>query len=284
MKSVYREEKCFFFQADWLSNQTHHTDTPIPVPTQNVAQNYTEPARIKQIWNHTHRKYTTNSNSSGNWSLAKLPNNYVYNTLYIWEADIRFLISKLRHMIHLYKVSRVQGKGMKSPLKHEHPSSWLSFYSKFHRILHFRVTIAVFKDLQRLVVISVFNLKTFHLIHSWTTTGSSINHSPRFSTSIIGNRQHAADVRALLKASVEIMLFPITCFHHLKVLSQVPKPVCISWVKTLHSSHQMQDSPDQMGTPTPQVGASDAFCKLAMDKFKHIYQNIKFSHLGHDLK
>lgn len=48
----------FFFQAEWLYyiNQTHHTDNPMPVPTQNMAQNYTEPAWVKQIWNHTHRK------------------------------------------------------------------------------------------------------------------------------------------------------------------------------------------------------------------------------------
>lgn len=260
-KAYTDRKNAFFFQADWLSNQTHHTYNPIPVPTQNTAQNYTEPAWVKQIWNHTHRKYTTNSNSFHNWTLAKLPNNYVYSTLYIWEADIRLLISKLRHMIHLYKVSRVQGKGLKTPLKHEHLSSWLSFYSKFHGILHFRFTTAVFKDLQRLVVISVFNLKTFYLVHSWTTTDSSINHSPRLSTSIIGNRQNAADVRAFLKVSVEIVLFPITYFHHLKGLSQVLKPVCISWVKTLHSSHHMQDSRDQMGTPTSQVGTSGAFCK-----------------------
>lgn len=143
---------------------------------------------MKQIWNPTHRKSTTNYKSSGNWSLAKLPYNYVYNTLYIWEADIRLLISKLRHMIHLYKVSRVSGKGLKSPLKHEYPSSWWSFYSKFHRIVYFRITTAAFKDLQRLVI-SLFNLKTFNLVDSWTATDSSINHSPRFSTSIIGNRQ-----------------------------------------------------------------------------------------------
>lgn len=134
----------FFFQAEWLSNQTDHTDNPMPVPTQNTAQNYTKPDWVKQIWNHTHRKYTTNSNSPSNWSLAKLPTNRVYNTLHIWEADIRLLISKLRHTIHVYKVSWVWWKGPKTPLKREHPSSWWSFYSKFHRILYFRITTAAF--------------------------------------------------------------------------------------------------------------------------------------------
>lgn len=170
-------------------------------------------------------------------------------------------MSKLRHMIRLYKVGRVRGRGLKSPLKHEHPSSWWSFYSKFHRILYFRITTAAFKDLQRFVVISVFNLKPSHLVHSWTTTDSSINHSPWFSTSITSNRQHATDARAFLKASLEIVLFPMTCFHHLKGLSQVLKPVCILWVKTLHSFHHMQDSPAQMGTPASKVGTSGAFCK-----------------------
>lgn len=206
------KELLFFSQAEWLSNQTLHTDNPISVPTENMAQNYTVPAWLKQIWNHKRRNYIANSDSSGNWSLAKLPTNSVYNTLYIWEADIRLLISKLRHVIHLYKVSRVWGKGLKSPLKHEHPSSWLSFYSKFHRVWYFRITTAASKDLQRFVFISVFNLKTFHLIHSWTTTDSSINHFPRFSISITDNRQNAADARALLKVSVEILLFPYHLF------------------------------------------------------------------------
>lgn len=193
-------------------------------------------------------------------------------------------MSKLRHMICLYKVGRVWGKGLKSPLKHEHLSSWWSSYSKFDRILYFRITTAAFKDLQRLVVISVFNLKPSHLLHSWTTTDSIINHSSWFSTSIIGNRQHTTDARAFLKASLEIVLFPITCFHHLKGLFQVLKPVCISWVKTLHCFHHMQDSPAQTGTPASKVGTSGTFCKRAMDKLKHIYQNIIFSYLGHDLK
>lgn len=164
-------------------------------------------------------------------------------------------------MIHLYKVSRVWRKGLKSPLKHEHPSSWWSFYSKSPRILYFRITTAAFKDLQRLAVISVFNLKPLHLVQlNWTTTDSSINHSPRFSTSIIGNSMKQMQ-ELFLKVSVEIVLFPITCFHHLKGLSQVLTPVCILWVKTLHSLHHMQDSPNQTGTPTSKVGASDTFCK-----------------------
>lgn len=51
-------------------------------------------------------------------------------------------------------------------------------------------------------------LKTLHLEHSVTITDSSINHSLRFSTSIISNRQHAADARAFLEANAEVVLFP----------------------------------------------------------------------------
>lgn len=43
------DRKNAVFQADWLSNRTHHTDNPIPVPTQNRAQNCNEPAWVKQM-------------------------------------------------------------------------------------------------------------------------------------------------------------------------------------------------------------------------------------------
>lgn len=194
------DRKNAVFQADWLSNRTHHTDNPIPVPTQNRARNYNEPAWVKQTWNRACRKdafvkrrdwiydnkvlnrwykqgecqkftkqfigwvWYHNSNSSCNWSLIKLPNNYVYNTFYIWETDIRLLISRLKHVIYLYRVGRVGGRTEK-PLETwvylEHFSSWISFYSKFHRILHFKITTAAFKDLRRFVVISVFHLKSW---------------------------------------------------------------------------------------------------------------------------
>lgn len=57
-ESYTDSKNAFSFQAEWLYyiNQTHHTDNPMPVPTQNIAQNYTEPAWVKQIWNYTHRK------------------------------------------------------------------------------------------------------------------------------------------------------------------------------------------------------------------------------------
>lgn len=43
------DRKNAVFQADWLSNRTHHTDNPISVPTQNRAQNCNEPAWVKQM-------------------------------------------------------------------------------------------------------------------------------------------------------------------------------------------------------------------------------------------
>lgn len=36
--------KMLFSRYVWLSNKTQHTDNPVPVPTQNRAQNYAEPA------------------------------------------------------------------------------------------------------------------------------------------------------------------------------------------------------------------------------------------------
>lgn len=54
IRSWSRQEKCF--QADWLPNQAHHIENPAPGPTQNRAQNYTEPTWVKQTWNHTCRK------------------------------------------------------------------------------------------------------------------------------------------------------------------------------------------------------------------------------------
>lgn len=103
-------------------------------------------------------------------------------------------------------------------------------------------------------------LKTLHLEHSITITDSSINHSLRFSTSIISNRQHAADARAFLEANAEVVLFPYPfSSHHLEVRTEVLKPVCIPRITSLHSSHHTRDSPDQMVTTIWKVGTFRLF-------------------------